>query len=132
MNLTQRHLRQALMGDSLPRSTTEDVFWLMAWGDWAIEEIMEKGARIKMPVVEARKQKWLEGIKNYRESENDPFQGDPLIELFDELLDAINYAETANLPDMMDRLALEADMVQRIYRKETLIGGRGSKNSSVE
>ena len=119
MNLTQRHLRQALMGDSLSWSTTEDVFWLMAWGDWAIEEIMEKEARIKMPVVEARKQKWLEGIKNYRESENDPFQGDPLIELFDELLDAINYAETANLPWMMRSLALQADRVQRIWKFST-------------
>lgn len=80
---------------------------------------MEKEARIKMPVVEARKQKWLEGIKNYRESENDPFQGDPLIELFDELLDAINYAETANLPWMMRSLALQADRVQRIWKFST-------------
>lgn len=40
-----------------------------------------------------RARRWRKGLKHYRESEVEPFNGDPLAELLDELYDALNYLD---------------------------------------
>lgn len=52
---------------------------------------------IDMPVLEAREAKWKIGREKY----GPEFQGNPLEELHDELIDAMNYTDQAYLDSMM-------------------------------
>jgi hypothetical protein len=80
---------------------------------------------IDMPDVEtARRQKWLNGVSLYRKSADTPFVGDALEELFEELLDAISYADeaekqypAANFSIMKGMLRQSAEHIKRIRAK---------------
>ncbi len=53
---------------------------------------------IAIPIAEARTIKWARG----RQKDGAEFIGDPLEELFDELLDALNYVEEAHGQGLMN------------------------------
>lgn len=47
------------------------------------------------PWEELCKERWDRGRPNYRSDETTPFVGDPIVELMEELLDALNYCREA-------------------------------------
>ena len=49
---------------------------------------------VKVPILDACAFRWEQGRKEYRKAD-EPFQGDPMLELHAELLDAINYLNEA-------------------------------------
>ena len=74
---------------------------------------------IDLPIAEARAVKWKAGRAAYG---GDSFQGDPLLELHDELLDAMNYTQEATdrgavLPGFQWMLALLMVNLRREYKR---------------
>ncbi|MGC4050959.1 MAG: hypothetical protein QM757_16465 [Paludibaculum sp.] len=47
------------------------------------------------PWEELGHERWNRGRPNYRADESDPFVGDPIVELLEEILDALNYCGVA-------------------------------------
>jgi hypothetical protein len=80
---------------------------------------------IRLRLEEARRAKWEAGRLVHG---NDSFVGNPVEELFGELVDGLNYTVVARefgyrMADIEDRLVVLAEEVQRIPRERALRAG---------
>ena len=77
-----------------------------------------------MDINDAMKYKWEMGVKEYRDGNADaPFVGDPIIEMYSEIVDALVYADVAEemngweLYDPMREILTNVAMILKAYRR---------------
>jgi hypothetical protein len=78
-----------------------------------------------MDINEAMKYKWVKGIQEYRDGNADaPFVGDPIIEMYSEIVDALVYADVAEemngweLYDPIYEILTNVAMILKAYRRK--------------
>lgn len=78
---------------------------------------------LEIPLDEALRVKWERGRAERGLTFCAPFQGDPVSELYEELLDAIHYARLAGFERLELRLRAEAEEV-RAWARQGAAAGR--------
>ena len=84
-----------------------------------------------MPIAEACGRRWMEGRAEYGETE---FQGDPALELYEELIDSLNYLiqmrvarmETRDWAERLLELTGEVQAVHAVQQERSMSAGGAS------